>query len=372
MGRHLFRPHLTVRGQASILSAHERDYVLPFVEHPMSVFQRIKLPILILLISEALLILLFPGSLLFQSTLSAGGDTPSHFMAAIAMSRGLRAFFSPVTWIHGAFGGFPLFLQYFPLPFAMTAIVSLVLPLKIAFKLLAPAAIIPLPAAAYLCLRRLGYQQNTAAIGAALSLPFLFMTENSMWGGNIYSTLAGEFAFGISLILYVIFIGKIYADIARGKSPWGSSILESLIGIEPRLSRSSVRHGNILFSAARRQPALHNQASRRGFRTRRVLAVAASLAHTLEFAVFILLAFHKLDTNSAAPIMAFFCRCPYDRLFGHTRPVSAQNRIYRYFQRINRRSGTLSFLAIGDRPAGLLPGALHAGLPIPASCLSFI
>ena len=197
----------------------------------MSLIRKINLPILILLISEALLILLFPGSLFFQSTLNAGGDTPSHFMAAMAMCRGLRAFFSPVIWVHGAFGGFPLFLQYFPLPFAMTAILSLVIPLKIAFKLLAPAAIIPLPAAAYLCLRRLGYRQNIAATGAALSLPFLFMTENSLWGGNIYSTLAGEFAFGISFILYVVFVGKIYADIPRHKSPWGGSVLESLIAL---------------------------------------------------------------------------------------------------------------------------------------------
>ncbi|MGC9965211.1 MAG: 6-pyruvoyl-tetrahydropterin synthase-related protein [Syntrophobacteraceae bacterium] len=197
----------------------------------MSVIQKIKLPVLILLISEALLILLFPGSFLFESTLIAGGDTPSHFISAVAISRGLRAFFSPVTWINGAFGGFPLFLQYFPLPFYMTAIVSLAVSLKIAFKLVTLAAIIPLPAAAYLCLRRLGYQQNTAAIGAALSLPFLFMTENSMWGGNILSSLSGEFAFGISLIFYVIFTGKLYADISSRKSPWGASVLESLIAL---------------------------------------------------------------------------------------------------------------------------------------------
>ena len=215
----------------------------------MSVIQKFKLPILILLISEALLILLFPGSLIFQSTLCAGGDTPSHFISAVAMSRGLRAFFSPVVWIHGAFGGFPLFLQYFPLPFAMMAIVSLAVSLKIAFKLVTLAAIIPLPAAAYLCLRRLGYRQDTAAIGAVLSLPFLFMTENSMWGGNILSTLAGEFAYGISLIIYVIFIGKIYADIASGKPPWGSSVLESLIALSHGYSVLQAAMGTSYFLA---------------------------------------------------------------------------------------------------------------------------
>ncbi|MGA2402392.1 MAG: 6-pyruvoyl-tetrahydropterin synthase-related protein [Syntrophobacteraceae bacterium] len=197
----------------------------------MSIFRKIKPPILLLLVSEVLLILLFPASLIFESTVTAGGDTPSHFISAITISSGLHAIFSPVTWIHGAYAGFPLFLQYFPLPFDLMAFISPALSLKIAFKLVTLLAIIPLPGAVYLCLRRLGYAQNTPAIGAVLSLLFLFMTENSMWGGNILSTLSGEFAFGISLILYIVFTGKLYADIASRKSPFGSSALEALIAM---------------------------------------------------------------------------------------------------------------------------------------------
>jgi tetratricopeptide (TPR) repeat protein len=197
----------------------------------MTIFRKITPPILILLISEILLILLFPGSLIFESTLTAGGDTPSHFTSAVAMSRGLLALFSPVTWMHGAYAGYPLFLHYFPLPFTLMAIISKAVSLQIAFKLVTLLAIIPLPAAVYLCLRLLGYGQNIPAIGAVLSLPFLLMTENSMWGGNICSTLSGEFAFAISFILYIIFTGKLYADIAGGKSPLGNSIVEALIAL---------------------------------------------------------------------------------------------------------------------------------------------
>ena len=198
----------------------------------MSIFRRTAPPILLLLISEVLLIFLFPGSTIIESTITAGGDTPSHFISAIAMSRGPLSLFSPVTWIHGAYAGFPLFLHYFPLPFALMALISKAVSLPIAFKLVTLLAVIPLPAAVYLCLRRLGYRQNTPAIGAVLSLPFLFMTENSMWGGNICSTLSGEFAFGISFILYIIFTGKVYADIsARSRSPWGNSALEAFIAL---------------------------------------------------------------------------------------------------------------------------------------------
>ena len=194
-------------------------------------FNTTKLPILLLLLSEVLLILLFPATLIFESNVTAGGDTPSHFIAAVAMSKGLRFFFSPVTWIHGDYAGFPLFLQYFPLPFDIMALFSLVLSFKIAFKLVTLLAIIPMPAAVYLCLRRLRYAQNTAAIGAVMSLQFLFMTENSMWGANIFSTLSGEFAFGISTILYIILTGKLYADIAGRKSTLGSSALEASIAL---------------------------------------------------------------------------------------------------------------------------------------------
>jgi len=181
---------------------------------------------------EVLLILLFPASLIFESTLPAGGDTPSHFISAVAMSRGLPALFSPVTWDYGAFAGYPLFLHYFPLPFVLMALISKAVSLLIAFKLVTLLAIIPLPAAVYLCLWRLGYRQNIPAIGALLSLPFLLMTENSMWGGNIFSTLAGEFAFGISFILYIIFTGKLYADISRkGKSGPGNAAVEALMAL---------------------------------------------------------------------------------------------------------------------------------------------
>jgi hypothetical protein len=197
----------------------------------MSIFRRITPPILFLLISEVLLILLFPGSSIIESTITAGGDTPSHFISAVAMSRGPLSLFSPVTWIYGAYAGFPLFLHYFPLPFALMALISKAVSLQIAFKLVTLLAVIPLPAAVYLCLRRLGYGQNTAAIGSVLSLPFLFMTENSMWGGNICSTLSGEFAFGISFILYIILTGKLYADISARRSLWGNSALEAFIAI---------------------------------------------------------------------------------------------------------------------------------------------
>lgn len=187
--------------------------------------------LLLLLLCEIFLLLLFPPSLVFEPTVAAGGDTPSHYMAAVKMRQDLASLFSPVSWMPGNFAGYPLFLHYFPLPFMLTALLSLAVPLQVAFKLVSILAIVPLPAAVYYCLRRLGCVGQAPALGALLSLPFLLMTENSMWGGNISSTLSGEFAFGISFILAVVFTGKIYADAPGKKSLAANGFLEALIAL---------------------------------------------------------------------------------------------------------------------------------------------
>jgi tetratricopeptide (TPR) repeat protein len=197
----------------------------------MTISKPYRIPILLLLITELFLLFLFPPSLLFTPDVTAGGDTPSHFISAMAMRHNLLSFFSPVTWIPGNYAGFPLFLNYFPLPFLLMALLALVIPLQVAFKLVTLLAVIPLPAAIFYSLRRLGYKEHVPALGALLALPFLFMTENSMWGGNIPSTLAGEFAFGISFILSIIFMGRMYGDAPKNKSIFTNSILEALIAL---------------------------------------------------------------------------------------------------------------------------------------------
>jgi TolA-binding protein len=197
----------------------------------MTIPKNFKFPILLLLLSEILLLLFFPPALIFSPTVTAGGDTAAHFTAALAAHHNLLSFFSPVTWVPGNFAGFPLFLNYFPLPFWLMALLSLAIPLQVAFKFVTLLAIIPLPAAVYFSLLRMGYKGNVPALGSVFSIPFLFMNENSMWGGNIPSTLAGEFSFGISFILFVIFLGKMYGDAPKHKSLISNSFLEALIAL---------------------------------------------------------------------------------------------------------------------------------------------
>lgn len=201
----------------------------PENKYPMNI-RKLSVPTLLLCTIEVFLLLYFPPSLILDPSVTTGGDTHPHFISAVVM-RAAASFFSPVTWFHGNFGGFPLFLHYFPFPFMLMSILSLLTSLEVAFKLVTLLAIIPLPAAVFYCLRRLGYPGQVCAAGAALTLPFLMMTENHMWGGNIASTLAGEFSFGISFILAIILAGRLFADVPRGRSLIPNSIIESLIAL---------------------------------------------------------------------------------------------------------------------------------------------
>lgn len=200
----------------------------------MSAFLRMlqsRQNLFIILVIEGFLLYLFPPSLAFDASHITGGDTASHFPTAVALRQQLLSGGSLFTWQHGAYAGFPLFLNYFPLPFFIIVALSCLLPMTIAFKLGTLLAIFPIPPVIYQCLKNLGYRSPVPALGAAFSLLFLMMRENSMWGGNVASTLAGEFAYGISLALVIHLTGRLYGDVPRRKRLFQNAFLEALAAL---------------------------------------------------------------------------------------------------------------------------------------------
>ncbi len=178
-----------------------------------------------------LLLWYFKPSLLLTQTVTAGGDTLSHYVAA----KYLRDYLLPngkiVGWMPGNFAGYPIFLFYFPLAFLLIAGLSLLVPFTVAFKLGTIAGTFALPLAALLSLRWIGCPFPIPALGAVLTLPFLFNTGNSMWGGNIPSTLAGEFAHSLSLALLVLFVGALYRGIHARRYVGYCAVLFALAGL---------------------------------------------------------------------------------------------------------------------------------------------
>jgi len=183
-----------------------------------------------LALTYGLLLWYLKPSLLLSPTITAGGDTIYHYVAA----KYLRDYLLPngkiVGWMPGNLAGFPLFLFYFPLAFLLIAGSSFLVPFPVAFKLGTVAGTFALPLATLLSLRWIGCRFPVPAIGAILTLPFLLMTGNSMWGGNIPSTLAGEFSHSLSFALVVLFQGALYNGVRTRRRAGWCAVLFAIVG----------------------------------------------------------------------------------------------------------------------------------------------
>jgi hypothetical protein len=100
---------------------------------------------------------------------------------------------------------------------AVLAFALVGLPYGVAFKLVSVSGVATLPIAVYLFGRLSGLRFPTPAVLAVGSLPFLFYRGFTIYGGNVASTLAGEFAFSMSLSLAVVYLGLVFKGLETGR-----------------------------------------------------------------------------------------------------------------------------------------------------------
>jgi hypothetical protein len=195
------------------------------------VWRRRLLVLAALLACWAYLLHLFPPSLLLLDTMTAGGDTPSLHRPIEHLKDVLLPAGQPMGYDLGNFAGYPPYQFYFLPPALLIVGLSALLPFHVAFKLVSVTGVFLLPLASVLCLRGLGLPPLARAVGAAASLLFLFNEGNTMWGGNVPSTLAGEFSHSLAFALAVLFVGLLYQGITSGRGRGGLAILLALTGL---------------------------------------------------------------------------------------------------------------------------------------------
>ena len=167
---------------------------------------------------------LHPGMLLTNTT-TTGGDTGAH----IAMPRFLESLISHghlTGWDPGWYDGFPLYTFYFTVPDAFIAVAGWIIPYGVAFKLGTILGSVLLPVCAWACGRFFRLSAPLPAVLAAATLPFLFDTTFTILGGNLFSTLAGEYAYSFSLSLAIVFLGLFACAVREGRHRgWAALVL---------------------------------------------------------------------------------------------------------------------------------------------------
>ena len=147
--------------------------------------------------------------LLLANTTTNGGDTGAHVWWPAYLRDHILPKWRLTGWAPDWYAGFPAGVFYFPLPSLLIVFLDVFLPYNVAFKMVTVLGPVMLPVAAYSFARGIGARWPGPPLFAVATLPFLFYTGYTIWGGNLASNLAGEFSFTIALAIGLFFMGAL-------------------------------------------------------------------------------------------------------------------------------------------------------------------
>ena len=156
-------------------------------------------------------------NLLFSNTTTTGGDTGAHYAMPLFLRNVLLPHLHVTGWDPGWYDGFPLYTYYFVLPDLWAAITSYVIPYNLAFKWATVMGSVAMPVCAWAMGRLFRLRVPVPAVLAVATLPFLFDYTWTIYGGNLFSTLAGEYSFSLGLALALLFLGLFAWGIRTGR-----------------------------------------------------------------------------------------------------------------------------------------------------------
>lgn len=176
-----------------------------------------------LLLSWAVLLSVYPATVLTSDTPPMGGDVTGHYEAFAALVERALPSGSLRIWMPDRLAGEPLLLHYFPLPYLVMAALSWVLPQHVAFNVGMVLPVLALPLAAALLLRWLRKDATFAALAVLATTLTLAVPNYYAWGGNLRSTLSGQFAHLYALVLMLLGIGRLAVALERRRWPLGAA-----------------------------------------------------------------------------------------------------------------------------------------------------
>jgi len=151
----------------------------------------------------------FPIDLILNSNPATGGDMGSHFWYLKILREQVwdQGIWGMRAWNPANLGGEPVFLHYFPLPYFFAGMLSYLIPLGTAFNITTILGPLLLPFSIFIHCELIKLDRITSSLCSVASLLILYDESFVMLGGNILSTLAGQFCFIISMNFLLIASG---------------------------------------------------------------------------------------------------------------------------------------------------------------------
>ena len=185
---------------------------------------------------------LSPSSdLVFDRTTPTGGDMGAHVWAPAYLRDHLLPNFQLSGWTMDWYAGLPLYRFYMVIPALAIVALDVLLPYGVAFKLVAVSGLVLFPLACWAFGRLANFRHPIPELFAVASLCFLLDESFSIYGGNVKSTMAGEFSFSIALTLAMLGLGLLAHGLRTGRfRVWAAVVL----------SLAAVSHGIVLIFVA--------------------------------------------------------------------------------------------------------------------------
>ncbi len=153
----------------------------------------------------------------FLNTVTTGGDTGAHVWTPAFVREHLLPKLHATGWSKDWYAGFPVLHFYFPGPSWLITILGYVIPRNLAFKLVTVLGIATLPFVSIALARALQLPRIYRPLFGLGALVFLVDPHFDILGGNILSTMAGEFSFSISLSLGILFLAFLLRVLRTGR-----------------------------------------------------------------------------------------------------------------------------------------------------------
>jgi hypothetical protein len=167
-------------------------------------------------------------NLVFENNTPTGGDMGAHVMAPAYLRDHLLPHFQLSGWSNYWYDGFPLYRFYMVVPALMILALNVVFPYGVAFKLVAILGLVTLPVCCWAFGRLARFRYPMPELMALAATIFLFDESFSIYGGNVKSTMAGEFSFSIALSFAILGLGVFARGMETGKFRSWAAILLAL------------------------------------------------------------------------------------------------------------------------------------------------
>ncbi|MEO8363183.1 MAG: 6-pyruvoyl-tetrahydropterin synthase-related protein, partial [Ilumatobacteraceae bacterium] len=145
--------------------------------------------------------------LILRNNTPTGGDMGAHVWGPAFLRDHLLSSWKLTGWSMDWYAGFPVYRFYMVVPAILILLVDLIVPYGVAIKIVAVIGILTLPFATWLFGRLARFAFPIPELLAIAATVFLYDESFTIYGGNIASTMAGEFSFSIALTLAMIGFG---------------------------------------------------------------------------------------------------------------------------------------------------------------------